>query len=182
MISPDNQANRPSTQTFGFQQLRQACEISTLRQEISKILDHAAELHTLIEKRAEQISRRAAELTPEDMHDTEKLSLLLNEAVAALLDLQETSRRMETTSGLRNISLQRSSLPALAETTHHPPPVALTPSRDESAPPPEPESPPPEDDAPPLLPRSAPTTVQASPPATRAGTTNWLMPAKPQGP
>jgi hypothetical protein len=103
-MSPGDQAKAggKATQPFGFHQLRQACEISTLRQEVTRILSGAAELQLLIENEVEQVRQQVGTLSPSALEDAATLSPLLSEALAALIEIREASRRLEATIARRD--------------------------------------------------------------------------------
>ncbi len=193
-MSIDDPAARTAAQAFGFHQLRQACEISTLRQEITRVLANTADLQILIENEVEQVRQRLGQLAPEDLTDVEKLSPLLSEAVTALIEIREASRRLEVTLSRRDAPQPT---PQQSRSTPRPPPVepwrdvsrprqtaAAPAERAPEAPPPPPPPPPPRaptptaPPAPPIAP-AHPNTPSPSHPttATRAKATNWLLPA-----
>jgi len=200
-MSTNDQADRKSAQAFGFHQLRQACEISTLRQEIARILGNTADLQILIEHEVEQVRQRLGALSPEELQDPGKLSPLLSEALTALIEIREASRRLETSLARRDQPGTVAVAPPRPAPAASPPPVpSPVPSPAQrraelqsrppvaAAPPPAPirePAPPPCRPAPlsagPAVPPSHP--APASPLATprpavsRAKVLNWLMPA-----
>ncbi len=95
-MSQNDSADRKSAPTFGFHQLRQACEISSLRQEITRILTGTADLQILIENEVERVRQRLGALDATESQDSAKLSPLLSDAMAALTEIRDASRRLET--------------------------------------------------------------------------------------
>ena len=191
-MSQNDQADRKTAQAFGFHQLRQACEISSLRQEITRILAGTGDLQILIENEVERVRQRLGALDTADSHDPAKLSPLLSDAMAALIEIRDASRRLETAIA-RRIPDARVQAPAadLIEQTLRRPfterqPAASAPQpRAESAFEPPPPPPPP---APVIEPRplpQAPAPFHAAPqampvraPANTAKVMNWLAPSK----
>ena len=102
-MSQNDQADRNSSpQAFGFHQLRQACEISSLRQEITRILAGTADLQILIENEVERVRLCLGALDAAESLDPARLSPLLSDAMASLIEIRDASRRLETTLARRS--------------------------------------------------------------------------------
>ncbi len=198
-MSQNDPADRKTSQAFGFHQLRQACEISSLRQEITRILAGTADLQILIENEVERVRQCLGALDAAESQDPARLSPLLSDAMASLIEIRDASRRLEVTIARRSPDTRPPAAPAadLIEQTlrrsftepQSPPPQAPR------TPPPEPAytppaAPPPhhhhqQHPQPALEPRPAPPPYHAAlqPPApTRKQTPttkamNWLAPS-----
>ena len=184
-MSQNDQADRKTAQAFGFHQLRQACEISSLRQEITRILSGTADLQILIENEVERVRVRLGALDTADSHDPTKLSPLLSDAMASLIEIRDASRRLENAIARRTPD-PRPQAPAvdLIEQTLRRPfterQTAANPPREETAFEPPPPSPPPafEPRTPPPAPfHAAPPAMPPRPPANTAKAMNWLAPS-----
>ena len=187
-MSQNDQADRKTGQAFGFHQLRQACEISSLRQEITRILAGAADLQILIENEVERVRQRLGALDTVDSHDPAKLSPLLSDAMAALLEIRDASRRLEGTIARRTPDA-RPQAPAdlIEQTLRRPFTERQPPQRAEpeyQPPPPPPPAPPPSAVEPRPRPQApapfhaAPQPVPVQAPANTAKLMNWLAPSK----
>ena len=112
-MSQNDQADRKTAQAFGFHQLRQACEISSLRQEITRILAGTGDLQILIENEVERVRQRLGALDTADSHDPAKLSPLLSDAMAALIEMEDriADRRMELNESFRMYNTAVTSFP-----------------------------------------------------------------------
>lgn len=84
---------------IGFHELRQACEISTLREDLERLVHEAGALRDSVEEAVEDIRDRFADLTAEQMTDAAAMAPLLQIAVATLLDIRERTRRLNTATG-----------------------------------------------------------------------------------
>jgi hypothetical protein len=178
-MSHTHQDDNPPTQAFGFQQLRQACEISTLRQDLAMILGDASALHHLIEKNVERVRQRLATLEATDRQDVEALSSLVSAALTALHDIRDASRRFNAAIAGHDAPPPCSvgSLrlpPGDAAPAPEPDPRSYLQASPEA---PLPESPSPAE--PPPLAKAASTVPPAFPRSHSATTINWLMPARP---
>ncbi|MEI6557042.1 MAG: hypothetical protein WCO00_01445 [Rhodospirillaceae bacterium] len=191
-MSQNDQAERKSGQAFGFHQLRQACEISSLRQEITRLLGGTAELQILIENEVERVRQRLGALDAAESQNPARLSPLLSDAMAALIEIRDASRRLETAMARRTPD-PRPPAPAadLIEQTlrrpfteRQPPAPALLPRTEPACQPP--PAPPPEPRPhrePRLPPQQAPAPCHAAPPpparppASSAKVMNWLAPS-----
>ncbi|WP_448202884.1 hypothetical protein [Azospirillum sp. sgz302134] len=90
---------RAPSQPIGFHELRQACEISTLREELERIVQETEALRDHIEEAVEQVRNRFAALTPEDLADSDRMAPLLQFAVSSLLEIRDGARRLNTQTG-----------------------------------------------------------------------------------
>jgi len=79
--------------------LRQACEISTLREDLERLSHEAGSLRGSVEEAVEEIRDRFAALTAQEMTDAAAMAPLLQFAVATLLDIREQTRRLHTQTG-----------------------------------------------------------------------------------
>ncbi|WP_143272005.1 hypothetical protein [Azospirillum brasilense] len=186
---------------IGFHELRQACEISALREDLERVLQDTGALRDSIEDAVEQVRQRFAALTAEELANSETMAPLLQFAVSTLLSIRDEARRINTQTGpvddddrpTRAVAEPRpqpSAVPAMpppapqtAPQTYAPPPsdepapsFAAEPLRDD---PPAPSTPP----APvlsPFVPRSpapAPQRPAAPDPAPDAAPApSWLSP------
>ncbi|HEY0837653.1 MAG TPA: hypothetical protein VGE72_27305, partial [Azospirillum sp.] len=100
-MAQDFRSLRASAQTIGFHELRQACEISVLREDLERIVREAGDLRAHIEDAVEQVRGRFASLTAEDLADPERMTPLLQFAVSALIDIRDAARRVNTDTGAR---------------------------------------------------------------------------------
>ncbi|MGF7176157.1 hypothetical protein [Azospirillum doebereinerae] len=93
---------RPATGSgsgIGFHELRQACEISTLREDLERLSHEAGALRGSVEEAVEEIRDRFAALTAQEMTDAAAMAPLLQFAVSTLLDIREQTRRLHTQTG-----------------------------------------------------------------------------------
>lgn len=192
--SPGKGAGHTPAQPIGFHELRQACEISTLREDLERMVQETGALRDGVEEAVEQVRARFAALTAEEMTDPVKMAPLLQFAVATLLDIRDQARRLNTRTGplsdddrpswmaaaeaprLRptvtkspppDVPAARSATPAAPPT---PPPAPV--QRTEPAPPPEP-LPPPTFGAPAAYPAPPPAPRRTDPPAPPPAA-SWL--------
>lgn len=185
---------------IGFHELRQALEISTLREDLERLSHGADALRGHVEDTVEQVRDRFAALSAEEMADAAAMAPLLQFAVAALLDVREQVRRLDTRTGAVGDEDRPSWQGAIdvprARPSHHAAAVVSSSPEVEDAPPPPPRpdptpSPvmmtPPAPSAPPPRPRDVPTsdptlrgeTRQAAPPSMSA---SWLTSESPLPP
>ena len=185
-MSQNETSDRKPAQAFGFHQLRQACEISSLRQEITRILAGTADLQILIENEVERVRQRLGALDTAESHDPAKLSPLLSDAMAALIEIRDASRRLETAISRRTPD-QRPQAPAadlIEQTLRRPfterqPAAPVAPPRPEPAFEPPPPPPPVEmRQPPPAQFHAAPQAMPVRAPANTAKVMNWLAPSK----
>ena len=205
-MSQNDPADRKTAQAFGFHQLRQACEISSLRQEITRVLAGTADLHILIENEVDRVRQRLGGLDTADSQDAARLSPLLSDAMAALIEIRDASRRLETlivrrtqesrppesrpqspAADLIEQTLRRPftdrqpPMPAATEAPIPVPPRRPDPPVREAPPPPphpafEPRMASPTPPPPPF--HAAPQVASVGAPANTAKVMNWLAPAK----
>lgn len=88
----DVRSARDSAPTIGFHELRQAFEISTLREELERVLQETAALRGHIEDAVEQVRTRFAALTPEEITDSAAMAALLQFSVGQLIALRDRAR------------------------------------------------------------------------------------------
>lgn len=84
---------------IGFHELRQACEISALREDLERVLQDTGALRDSIEDAVEQVRRRFAALTAEELANSETMAPLLQFAVSTLLSIRDEARRINTQTG-----------------------------------------------------------------------------------
>ncbi|KAA0576725.1 hypothetical protein [Azospirillum sp. Sh1] len=84
---------------IGFHELRQACEISALREDVERLAHEAGVLRDGVENAVEIVRDRFAALSVEEMADPMVLAPLLQLAVTTLLDIREQARQLNTQTG-----------------------------------------------------------------------------------
>lgn len=84
---------------IGFHELRQACEISALREDLERLAHEAGALRDGVEQAVETVRDRFATLTAEEMADPMVLAPLLQVAVTTLLEIREQARQLNTRTG-----------------------------------------------------------------------------------
>jgi len=84
---------------IGFHELRQACEISALREDLERLAHEAGALRDGVEQAVETVRDRFAALTAEEMADPMVLAPLLQLAVTTLLEIREQARQLNTQTG-----------------------------------------------------------------------------------
>jgi len=84
---------------IGFHELRQACEISALREDLERLAHEAGALRDGVEQAVETVRDRFAALTAEEMADPMVLAPLLQVAVTTLLEIREQARQLNTLTG-----------------------------------------------------------------------------------
>ncbi len=159
-MAQDFRSLRTTAQSIGFHELRQALEISSLKQDLERVARDTDDLRAHIDEAVEQVRSQFAALTPEELADATRMAPLLQSAVKSLLDIRDAARRIEVNTG-----------PVADADRPDPPPLSLLhAARPEAARPAEP---------PPALP-PAPQPRQAvaePPPDTPApNTASWLNP------
>ena len=178
-MSSSDQPDRSTGQGFGFHQLRQACEISTLRQNIARILANTADLQILIENEVEQVRQRLSMLSSEELQDPGKLSPVLGEALTALIEIREASRRLESSMASRDHGTPNlSGADSVVEAPPRPaPPLPPPPPRRPLPPtPPVPPAAAPARELRPAVPAAQPPKPDNRISDNRTKATNWLMP------
>lgn len=90
---------RTTAQSIGFHELRQALEISSLKQDLERVARDTGDLRAHIEEAVEQVRARFAALTPEELADASHMAPLLQSAVKSLLDIRDAARRIEVSTG-----------------------------------------------------------------------------------
>lgn len=194
---PPADSGRAGSQSIGFQELRQAWEISTLREDLERIVQDTEALRDSIEDAVEKVRNRFASLTAEELADSEKMAPLLQFAVSSLLDIRDSARRINTQTGPvadeDRPSWAAAETPRLRPTPPPFPPMTASPpapqETQQAAPAPQPmpqqptPPPPPPRTGPPTLSALSPVApaVYAAPPppvqeAPPASSTSWLSP------
>ncbi|WP_452001720.1 hypothetical protein [Azospirillum largimobile] len=84
---------------IGFHELRQACEISALREDLERLAHEAGALRDGVEQAVEDVRDRFAALSAEEMADPMVLAPLLQLAVTTLLEIREQARQLNTSTG-----------------------------------------------------------------------------------
>ncbi|NUA98545.1 hypothetical protein GBZ48_04510 [Azospirillum melinis] len=79
--------------------MRQACEISALREDLERLAHEAGALRDGVEQAVETVRDRFAALTAEEMADPMVLAPLLQLAVTTLLEIREQARQLNTQTG-----------------------------------------------------------------------------------
>ena len=135
---------------IGFHELRQACEISALREDLERLAHEAGALRDGVEQAVEDVRDRFAALSAEEMADPMVLAPLLQLAVTTLLEIREQARQLNTSTGPladdeRPSWLGAAEAPRLRPST---PPAAWGGAWDEEAPPSQPVAPVPPSDQP----------------------------------
>lgn len=97
----DFRPQRPPAEGIGFHELRQACEISALREDLERVLAETGDLRGRIEDSVEQVRSRFAALTPEELADSAAMAPLLQFAVAQLITIRDQARALRLESGPR---------------------------------------------------------------------------------
>lgn len=92
-------ASAPGSGIVGFHELRQACEISALREDLERLAHEAGALRDGVERAVEEVRDRFAALSAEQMADPMALAPLLQLAVTTLLEIREQARRLDTQTG-----------------------------------------------------------------------------------
>jgi hypothetical protein len=161
---------RASAQSIGFHELRQALEISSLKQDLERVGRDTDDLRTHIEEAVEQVRAQFAALTPEELSDAGRMAPLLQSAVKSLLGIRDAARRIEVNTG-----------PVADADRPDPPPLSLLHAAARPKPAGTPEPPP----APAPMPIPAPPMLQAvappppPPPApaiTDVKPSSWMNP------
>ncbi len=97
--SRDRRSASPLGAGIGFHELRQACEISALREDLERLAHEAGALRDGVENAVESVRDRFAALSAEEMADPMVLAPLLQLAVTTLLDIREQARQLNTQTG-----------------------------------------------------------------------------------
>lgn len=95
----DFRSLRPPAETIGFHELRQACEISALREDLERVLHETSALRDAIEDAVGEVRTRFAALTPEQLADSAEMAPLLQFAVGRLIALRDRARALNLDSG-----------------------------------------------------------------------------------
>ncbi|TWA82638.1 hypothetical protein FBZ83_107332 [Azospirillum brasilense] len=170
---------------IGFHELRQACEISALREDLERVLQDTGALRDSIEDAVEQVRQRFAALTAEELANSETMAPLLQFAVSTLLTIRDEARRINTQTG----PVDDDDRPTRTVADPRPPPSAGTPAAPPSVPPPpspqtapqtapQTYAPPPSDEPAPSF-ASEPEREETSPPPTRAPVLSPFVPRAP---
>ncbi|MBP2227386.1 hypothetical protein J2847_000666 [Azospirillum agricola] len=185
--SRDRRSGSASASGIGFHELRQACEISTLREDVERLAHEAATLRDRVEEAVEDIRDRFAALSAEQLTDAAAMAPLLQVAVTTLLDIREQTRRLNTRTGPlpdddRSSWLAAADAPPVRPSAAAPPCAPAPPAQplppEEPAPvaraaSPFPVPPPHVPDAVPPVP-AAPAAPAASGPGPGAPSASWL--------
>lgn len=197
-MAQDFRSLRASAQTIGFHELRQACEISVLREDLERIVRETGALTARIEETVEQVRGEFASLTAEDLADPDRMAPLLQFAVSALIGIRDAARLVNTGTGaqpdadrpspppLRTVPV---SVPVAAPFAASPSPAPPASVAEPVAPPapspaPQPLSPPLSpplsfEPPPPMAPAYRPVEPPAPAPAAAAA---WLQPTNARAP
>lgn len=163
---------------IGFRELRQACEISTLKEELERLRRDAGALRRVVDETVERVRVRFSALTPEEMSDAEAMLPLLQFAVTQLIAVRDRAREidLDPSDGSDEV---RVGLASAAPPPVEPPLVRATPP----APAPTPAVPPPprNPSVAPASPFPPPSPLAPSPPAASriarsSASVDWLAP------
>lgn len=88
-------AATPDGPVIGFNELRQACEISALREDLARLSEDAEALCGHIEDGVEQVRRRVAGLCAEELADPDVMAPLLQFAVGTLISIRDRARDID---------------------------------------------------------------------------------------
>ncbi|HYG89040.1 MAG TPA: hypothetical protein VD978_22590 [Azospirillum sp.] len=165
-MAQDFRSLRTTAQSIGFHELRQALEISCLKQDLERIARESDGLRAQVEDAVEQVRARFAALTPEELADASRMAPLLQMAVKSLLDIRDAVRRIEVPAAGPVADADRADPPPFS-LLHTAPPK----------PPRAPEPPPPAISAP--VPSPPPSAAPHTPPASAADPASppWLTPS-----
>lgn len=94
-MPPENKSATSTSPTIGFHQLRQAWEISSLRETLARREQDISRLQGLIEREVERVRKLFSALEPHELTDATIITPILSEAVAALIDVRDASRRLD---------------------------------------------------------------------------------------
>ncbi|HYH37987.1 MAG TPA: hypothetical protein VD860_07175 [Azospirillum sp.] len=157
---------RATAQSIGFHELRQALEISSLKQDLERVARDTDDLRAHIEDAVEQVRAQFAALSPAELADAARMAPLLQSAVKTLLGIRDAARRIEVNAG-----------PVADADRPDPPPPSLLHAA--PAPAQAPEPPPVTDTAPPPTPPPMQTVPPPPPPpvVTSIGPMSWITPA-----
>ncbi|MBK1841808.1 hypothetical protein JHL17_30875 [Azospirillum sp. YIM B02556] len=97
--SRDRRSAPPLGAGIGFHELRQACEISALREDLERLSHEAGTLRDGVEQAVETVRDRFAALSAEEMADPMVLAPLLQLAVTTLLEIREQAQQLNTRTG-----------------------------------------------------------------------------------
>lgn len=95
----DFRSPREPAPTIGFHELRQACEISALREDLERLLQQSGGLRGHIEDAVELVRTRFAALSAEDLTDPATMAPLLQFAVSQLIAIREKARALDFATG-----------------------------------------------------------------------------------
>ncbi|WP_029007609.1 hypothetical protein [Azospirillum halopraeferens] len=181
----DFRSLRDAAQTIGFHELRQACEISTLRQDLERAQRQADALRGHIDATVEQVRARVASLTTADLADAATMAPLLQYAVSQLIGIRDAARRPESVpaAGAAPITGDPAAPPSPAADPFAPPPppppaMAPPPVPPLTAAPAAPVVPAPSWLLPPGETRPPRPALTARPAANTPGSIDWLKPAR----
>ena len=182
---------------IGFNELRQACEISALREDLVRLSEDAEALCDHIEDGVEQVRRRVAGLCAEELADPDVMAPLLQFAVGTLISIRDRARDVDLRFGAPDDAERpdwTAAAPQKAAPPKSPPPKSppppTTPDRLEAAPAapvtrePPPPPPPPPREPPRESPRESAAPFAASPlaPASYSPPTRPIAAARPAAP
>ncbi len=116
-MAQDFQSSRGGMQSVGFHELRQALEISSLKQDMERVAQETEGLRTHIEDTVELVRVRFAAMTPEELADANCMAPILQLAIKTLMNIRDAVRRIEVQSG-----------PVPDADRANPPPIVLPPA------------------------------------------------------
>lgn len=163
---------------IGFNELRQACEISALREDLARLSDDAEALCGHIEDGVEQVRRRVAGLCAEELADPDVMAPLLQFAVGTLISIRDRARDIDLRFGAPDDAERpdwTAAAPPKSPSAKTSPVNPLFPTPASPAPPPAPHPPPPL-----AKPAPAAATAMRAPPPPLAVSPPPVSPPSPQ--
>lgn len=94
-MPPEYRPSAPAPSAIGFRELRQACEISALKEELERLRRDTGALRRAIGETVERVRLRFSALTPEEMSDPEAMLPLLQFAVTRLIAVRDRARDLD---------------------------------------------------------------------------------------
>jgi len=94
-MPPENKSVTSTSPTIGFHQLRQAWEISSLRETLARREQDVNRLQSLVEREVERVRKLFSALESHELTDATIITPILSEAVAALIDIRDASRHLD---------------------------------------------------------------------------------------
>lgn len=171
-MAQEFRALHATAQSIGFHELRQALEISSLKQDLERVARDTDDLRVHIDEAVELVRSQFAALTTAELADANRMAPILQSAVKALLGIRDAARRIEVTSGPM-ADADRPDPPPPSSLLHAPAPVSPPPVSDSEA-----VAEPPRPALRPRAPAQPPSPPPAQPPAPSptVGSLSWITP------